>query len=373
MSLNKPLLPECFLHWTEPDGADDEETLRLVTWRRSLTLKGTSFRDFEASVFPLLDGSREVSDICDRVADFFDSDAVLASLNMLAEQGILVEGDGEVAPAGSFDRTPQLGWLSENAPEGRAAQQKLATAHVVLFGAGAHGAVAARALVAAGIGTLTIVDPGEVTGADLYFSSLFKPEDIGRNRAEALTAALGDPGQTMIHAHGERPADAGAIRPLIESASLVLCCLDSGELNLAQMLNIACRDLRKPWFASSMEGTEIVIGPGFFHTEGSPCFMCWRLREIAAASNPQTRFALEQHLDQTHRDLSPRREGLAASADIAGGMLAAEALTVLTGAAMPSLDCRFMLVQVPGLRIEKHVVLRKPGCPVCAADPAQSA
>ena len=65
MPLSKPLLPECFLHWTEPAGTDGDETFRLVTWRRSLTLKGKSFREFEARVFPLLDGTRGIGEICD--------------------------------------------------------------------------------------------------------------------------------------------------------------------------------------------------------------------------------------------------------------------------------------------------------------------
>lgn len=367
MPLSKPLLPECFLHWTEPAGADGDETFRLVTWRRSLTLKGKSFREFEREVFPLLDGTRGIGEICDAVADVFDREEVVASLNMLTEQGVLAEGEGQVSQASELDRTPQLGWLAENAPDGLGAQRRLKAAHVVLFGAGAHGAVTARSLAAAGIGKLTLADPAGVSAADLYFSGLFRPGDIGRNRAKALAAALNGPGRNQIGAHGERPADAGAIGPLIESASLVLCCLDAGELNLAMQLNIACRDLGKNWIASSLEGTEIVIGPGFFHGEGTPCFMCWRLREIAAAANPQTRFALEQHLDRARMDLSPRRESLAASADIAGGMLAAEALTLLAGASVPNLDGRFLLVQVPGLRVEKHVVLRKPGCPVCSA------
>ncbi len=367
MPLSKPLLPECFLHWTEPAGADGDETFRLVTWRRSLTLKGKSFPVFEREVFPLLDGMRGIDEICDSVADVFDREEVLASIEMLTGQDVLVEGDDQSSQASDIDRTPQLGWLAENAPDGLGAQRKLDAAHVVLFGAGVHGAVTARSLVAAGIGKLTLIDPAHVSAADLYFSGLFRPGDIGRNRAEALAAALNGPDGDRVGAHGARPADASAIRPLIADASLVLCCLDAGELNLAMQLNIACRGLGKNWIASSLEGTEIVIGPGFFHVDGAPCFMCWRLREIAAAANPQTRFALEQHLDQARTDLSPRRESLVASAHIAGGMLAAEALTLLAGATVPNLDGRFLVVQVPGLRIEKHTVLRKPGCPVCSA------
>ncbi len=365
MAFQKPFLPECFLHWTEPPGESGDEVLRIVSWRRSLTLKGHSFREFIREVIPLLDGQHSLDEICEEVEDIFDRPELEAAIDMLGQQGILVEGDG-AAGVQPDAMTPQLGWLAEAAPEGRNAQKRLTDAHVVLFGSGAHGAATARSLAAAGIGRLTIVDPASVTASDGYFSHLYGDPDQGRNRAESLTAALAATSQeTKITAVTERPADAEAVGALIEEASLVLCCLESGELNLALKVNKACHSLRKPWIASSMEGTELVVGPGFFWREDGPCYMCWRMREVAASGNPQSRFALERRLDRLQSDLSPRRENLAAGADIVGGMLSAEAVSYLTGASEPNLDGRFLVIEIPGLRVEKHVVLRKPGCPVC--------
>ncbi|MCG3268319.1 TOMM precursor leader peptide-binding protein [Yoonia sp. I 8.24] len=364
MQLHKPMLPACFLHWTDPARTNDDDVFRIVSWRRNLTLKGKSFQAFEESVLPLLTGAFTVDQICEKVAHVFQKDDVVASLNMLAAQGIVVEGDDHQP-----HQAPQLGWLGEAAPAGRAAQHKLTDAHVVIVGAGSHGAVTARALVAAGIGRLTIVDPAPVATADLYFSGSYKPDDIGENRAETLASALAqNDGTTTLTAVGSRPADVTAMKQHVEGASLVLCCVESGELNLALLLNLACRESRVPWIAAALEGTELVVGPGFFHTANAPCYMCWRLREIAGATNPQSRFAVEQYLDRLRTDLSGRRENLAPSADIVGGMLSAEALTWLTGVSAPNLDGRFIVVGLPGLRMEKHMVLRKPGCPVCSGD-----
>lgn len=367
-TLRKPLLPPCFLHWAETADEQGQEFLRFTSWRRNLTLQGQSFQEFEEVVLPLLNGQLDVDEICEKAAHLFAAGDLLASLKMLADQGILVEGDGMPAGKGGVDRTPQLGWLSETAPEGMAAQKRLEAAHVVVFGAGAHGAAAARALAAAGIGQLTIVDPNTVAASDLYFSGLFRTADIGKNRAAVLADVLqADEGLTRIVHHTVRPTDPNAVMPLISGAHLALCCVDSGEQATALYLNMACKAAGLPWIAGSLEGTNIVVGPGFFRHDTGPCYMCWHMREMSAAQNQFAHGSTVAYLGNLQKDLSGQRENLAASADIAGGMLAAEAMTWLSGTSLPSLDGCFLQITIPGLHIERHTVLRKPGCPACAA------
>jgi adenylyltransferase/sulfurtransferase len=91
------------------------------------------------------------------------------------------------------------------------------------------------------------------------------------------------------------------------------------------------------------------------------------MREVACASNPQSRFKLERRLDQMHQDFGARRENLACGADLLAGLLGAETLNLLGGIAEPALDGRIVVTDLTSLRQEKHVILRKPGCPVCSA------
>jgi molybdopterin-synthase adenylyltransferase len=368
MPFQNPLLPDCFLTWTEPPDESGDELMRIVSWRRSVTLKGHSFREFSRLVVPQLDGKTGMDEICASVSDQFDRPDLEAAIDMLGAQGIVVESTpGEADLPGRLH--PQLAWLGEAAPEGRAAQRRLTSAYVVLFGAGGPGASAARVLAASGVGRLLIVDPVEVGPADPYFSPLLRATDQGRSRAGVLAASLAEGApEVKIVAHGARPETVADVAGLIDGADLVLCCLDGGELNLTLKLNRACRESGKRWLAGSMEGTELVIGPGFSGADDGPCYMCWRMREVACAANPQARFALEKRLDKLRQDLSGRRENLAGSADIVGAMMASEAISVLTGAGEPSLDGRFLVMEIPGLRQEKHNVLRKPGCPVCGLD-----
>jgi molybdopterin-synthase adenylyltransferase len=368
MPFQNPLLPDCFLTWTEPPDESGEELFRIVSWRRSVTLKGHSFREFSRRVVPRLDGKNRMDEICAAVSDQFDRPDLEAAIEMLGAQGIIAEAvPGE---ADLPDRLhPQLAWLGEATLEGRVAQRRLTGAFVVQFGAGGPGASAARVLAASGVGRLLIVDPAQVGPTDAYFSALFRVSDQGRFRAEVLAASLAEGApEVRIDAHIVRPETAADVASLIDGADLVLCCLDSGELNLTLKLNRACRDRGARWLAGSMEGTELVIGPGFSGAADGPCYMCWRMREVACATNPQARFALEKRLDKIRQDLSGRRENLAGSADIVGAMMASEAISLLSGAGEPSLDGRFLVMELPGLRQEKHNVLRKPGCPVCGLD-----
>ncbi|MEL6681866.1 MAG: TOMM precursor leader peptide-binding protein [Pseudomonadota bacterium] len=366
--LQKPLLPACFLHWTEPANEAGEETLRLASWRRHLALQGKSFQEFEQEVIPLLDGTRDIDEICERVAHLFAKEDLLTAFATLRAQGVLIEGADYIRSEEQIDRTPQQGWLAETAPAGLVAQGNLQAAKVVLFGAGAHGAVVARALVAAGIGRLTIIDPTDVAPTDLYFSGLFQAPHVGANRAEVLCGLLDQAGgSTQLTPNDTRPSDPSEVVPLISGANLVLCCLESGEQVLALYLNMACKASGTPWIAASLEGTALVVGPGFFRHDIGACYMCWKMREFAAAPNQIAHNATQAYLNNAQFDLSDRRENLAVAADIVGGMLGAEAISWLSGTSIPNLDGRFLQIGIPGLKVEKHAVLRVPGCPACDA------
>ncbi len=367
MSIEKPLLPSAFLRWIETDPDSGEDVLRLMSWRRTLTLQGSAFASFEQAVLPLLDGTRTINEICEASQDVFSAEEVAGAINTLAAQGIVVEGSGDIPQNVNDPRAPHLGWLAENSAHGRKSQRFIEASHIVIFGAGGSGAVAARSLMASGVGKLTIVDPSEVTTADPFFASSFSTSDIGRPKAEALASALLTAEQTTrINAISHRPSDERDIQEIVEGATLVLYTFDSGELSLAMMWNKACRSTLTPWIAASMEGRSLVLGPGFFHAPNSPCYMCWRTREIATAQNQQTRHSVESFLSQQNSDLSHQRDNLAAGVDVIGGILAAETLSWISGASQPSFDGRLMTMSLPGFQTQGHTVLRNPACPVCS-------
>ncbi|WP_448006377.1 ThiF family adenylyltransferase [Agromyces bauzanensis] len=72
---------------------------------------------------------------------------------------------------------------------GAAGQRRLADAHIVVLGAGGLGSAVVPVLVAAGVGRLTIVDDDVVDVTNLHRQLLHAPADIGRTKVESATDA----------------------------------------------------------------------------------------------------------------------------------------------------------------------------------------
>ena len=73
---------------------------------------------------------------------------------------------------------------------GYAGQQRLATARVLVIGAGALGSPALTYLARAGVGHLTICDGDRVAYHNLHRQTLYARADVGRSKAEAARSAL---------------------------------------------------------------------------------------------------------------------------------------------------------------------------------------
>jgi bacteriocin biosynthesis cyclodehydratase domain-containing protein len=147
----------------------------------------------------------------------------------------------------------------------------------------------------------------------------------------------------------------------------VVACLDAGQANLAFKLNRVCLADGLRWISCALSGAEVVVGPAV-HPGASACYLCYRMRSVACAGNPETAFAYERELDRARRDDGWRRENLVFGAGIAAGLLGTEVVKELSGLAAPSLVGRLLTVRLTDLAVERHAVLRKPGCPVCFPD-----
>src|SRR4051812_11544290 len=90
----KPLLPSHYSVWFDPPDEAGDEVLHIVSERRSLKLKGRSFREFRKSVIPLLDGRHTLEQIQEATSDLFRPQDLAECLDMLGNQGVVVEADG---------------------------------------------------------------------------------------------------------------------------------------------------------------------------------------------------------------------------------------------------------------------------------------
>jgi molybdopterin-synthase adenylyltransferase len=370
---SKPLLPSHYFVWFEPPNESGDEVLHIVSGRRSLTLKGYSFREFHQRVVPLLDGRHSVDEIRQETADLFREEDLIASLEMLGEHGVLVEGDIDGPTADVAARlAPQLNFFHdtvahEAGDSGQAAQARLAAATVAIVGLGGAGAGTAIALGAAGVGTVRCVDWLPIAPADVYLSPFLRVDDVGVPRATAIARQLRASAPQVQAPTFTDPLDSeDGLRGAIAGADVVVCCLDAGQSNLIYKLNRVCLADGVRWIACSLDGAEITVGPAL-HPGRGPCYLCYRMRAVACAGNPEEAFAFERQLDRRKRDESGRRENLVFGAGLAANLLGLEVVKELTGIAEPSLVGRLLTIQLADLGVQKHMVLRKPWCPACFA------
>jgi adenylyltransferase/sulfurtransferase len=363
--MKRPLLPSHYDVWFEPPDASGDEALHIVSGQRSLKLKGFAFREFAERVVPLLDGSRSTAEIQACAADVFRPEDLAECLALLEAQGILVEAPPQRNGADRDGRmTPQLNLFSEMAP-GEDLQGRLAAATVAVVGLGSAGPAVAAALAAAGAGTVRLLDHLEVTPADVYFTPGLGLDAVGTSRAARVAALVaGAAPDVAVQTRTSAMESEDDVRRAISGADYVACCLDAAQANLTFKLNRACLADGIRWIACALAGAEVVVGPAV-HPGHSACYLCYRMRAVACAGNPEDAFAHERHLDLRRSDDSARRENLTFAAAIAGNLVANEVVKELTGLAAPSLVGRLFTLRLTDLAAERHTVLRKPGCPAC--------
>lgn len=146
---------------------------------------------------------------------------------------------------------------------GKAAQDKLAAAHVLIIGMGGLGCPVAQYLVGAGIGKLTLIDDDVIQLSNLHRQVLYTEADLGKSKVlvakEKLSAANVN---VQIEAISQR-WDKSMVKPCLPFVDLVIDCSDNFETRY--LTDDACRLYQKPLVfgaVSQFEGQVAVFAPG---------------------------------------------------------------------------------------------------------------
>jgi molybdopterin/thiamine biosynthesis adenylyltransferase len=173
---------------------------------------------------------------------------------------------------------------------GELGQARIAGTHVAIVGCGGLGLPAAQSLVAAGIGSLTLIDHDSVELSNLGRQYLYRREDVGCAKAEVAAARLReiDPAVT-IRPLLARVDTENAIR-LIAHACLVLDCSDHFETRYA--VHDAAHALGIPYIFGSAEGFSGQFS--VFLRDRGPCLHCLfpRSQTVAIRESCETRGVL---------------------------------------------------------------------------------
>jgi molybdopterin-synthase adenylyltransferase len=352
----------------EPPASSGEETLAIVSGRRTIELKGRFLREFTRHVVPLLDGSRELGEIRATVADIFAPEDLDAALELLARERLLEYVEDSAGHGPESERlAPQHNWLHELGFETTEVSERLASARVTVVGAGALGGSIAHALASSGVRTLSLVDHRRVREQDVYLAPVFASTDVGRLRVDAVRDRVAEAAPSAALACvSDRPASDADVNAVTYGADFVVCTVDASDVATAYRVNRACFANHIPWIASAAQGYEAIVGPTI-EPGRTACYLCATMRAAACASDPYRAFTVQSFFDRQERDDSDRRENLVFGVGIAANLTALETFKRICG--LPQTTVGSMLVvDLVKPSFDRYVVLRKPDCPVCFED-----
>jgi molybdopterin-synthase adenylyltransferase len=227
------------------------------------------------------------------------------------------------------------------------AQQRFGAAHALVIGAGGLGAPACMYLAAAGIGSLTVVDPDRVDLTNLQRQIIHTTASVGRLKVESAQATLQALNPDVAVRALEARADAALLAELVPQASVVLDCSDNFATRHA--INAACVAHRVPLVSGAalrFDGQIATFDP---RDAQSPCYAC--------IFPP----------DQAFEEVACSTMGVFAPlVGIVGAMQAAEALKVVAGIGQ-TLAGRLQMFDAMNAEWNTMRIERQPDCPVCGA------
>jgi molybdopterin/thiamine biosynthesis adenylyltransferase len=219
-------------------------------------------------------------------------------------------------------------------------QQKLKAARVLLVGAGGLGSPAALYLAAAGVGTLGIADPDQVSLSNLQRQVLFEDGDIGQDKVDAARRRLAGLNPYVEVEAFPMAIEADNARGLVGAFDLVLDGCDNFPTRFA--VSDAC----------VAEGKTLVSGAigrwtgqiGVF--SGKPCYRC-----LVAETPPDAETCSAVGV-------------VGALGGVIGSMMALEAIKLIAGAGEP-LTGRMLIYDALSAETRTVKIGADPECPSC--------
>lgn len=146
---------------------------------------------------------------------------------------------------------------------GKAAQDKLTHAHVLIIGMGGLGCPVAQYLVGAGIGRLTMIDDDIVKLSNLHRQTLYTENDLGKYKVDVAKEKLAAANSDVHLMAVQQRLRKERCKALLQDVDLVIDCSDNFETRY--LVDDACRVFKKPLVfgaVSKFEGQLAVFAPG---------------------------------------------------------------------------------------------------------------
>lgn len=270
----------------------------------------------------------------------------------------------DAAPTKEELSTHQVKFFRQAKIDGQAIQRHLAKTQVLVLGAGAIGSYAIDALAGAGVGHLHLLDAAKVSEEDVPANALLSKQDIGSPRDETISAYVTKRNPSV--SCQSVSADTGSIEKLgnsMRAMDCIIMCLDSPAPAMVDAVNEAALQTNKRWLIGQVYQGVGLIGPTVIPRQ-TACYKCYELRRIANLVNYEEIMQYESRLRQMPGIRSEFNAPHPFAATI-GGLVALEALRLLSGVAQPQTIGRLLRINFFAPEMTYHRLLRVPNCPAC--------
>ena len=223
-------------------------------------------------------------------------------------------------------------------------QERLQNARVLILGVGGLGCPAAQYLAAAGIGSITLVDPDTVDQTNLQRQILFSGDDVGLAKVEAAGKRLLSINPDLSLSLINEKLQGQALESTVYKADIVLDCTDNFSSRFA--INKACVETETPLIsgAAIQMGGQLTVYD--FRQPEAPCYRCL-------------------YDEQSNEQLSCSESGvLGPVVGTIGTMQALEAIKLIAGCGK-SLNGRLMIFDGLNMEWQTMMLQADPCCPVC--------
>jgi bacteriocin biosynthesis cyclodehydratase domain-containing protein len=335
----------------------DGDRLLLRTDTVSIRLEGGFAKMLRQQILPALDGSLDLAELAQRLE--VSAETLRENFEGLVEAGVF---DSSPEPFAPTPPDPRKNLFRALGVTDDVYEKRIREARIAVFGLERPGALVAEALLAAGFLNLTLVDHTRAQPADFLPDETFA--DVSREKLVSSRLMRRYP-SCLVRVSGCLTLSREITLGLAEGSDLLVSCWDQGFSSGNHWVNRAAHALRMPALFSEFRGAQALAGP-FVVPGMTACFMCARMRAVAAMEDYDEAMAHEQFLDQLKSPGHSRREVLGPAMAAVASMLAGEAVRYFVLNQQPALMGAMVEFDPFELSLRRHVLLEHPNCPVCS-------
>jgi bacteriocin biosynthesis cyclodehydratase domain-containing protein len=239
-------------------------------------------------------------------------------------------------------------------------QARLLRSRVTVLGIGGLGSYVAMALAAAGVGDLLLVDDDRVELHNLNRQVLYTDADVGTPKTEAAARRLAQVNpHVTVSTRTERVTSVEDARACLSGRDLLVCAADRPRITIYDWINAASVAEGVPWVRGANDGLTVNV---FLHAPGrTACFECEQRRaHITMPGYARILRHVKEHVGD--RTVNPCT---APVAGLIGGLVALEAVKLLSGAVEPVVFGRKLIFDLQTMQTQFKESARDPDCPVC--------